>query len=309
MNIYLIISLIGIGFVLFLLAELLSRATEDLEEIFGQGIAGGVIAGIVTALPETIIVIESILNGKMAIAISTAIGGNIILFTFGIGFVGLLYSFKWKKNLKMKEDYRVEQRFLLISTILISIVIMLGYLNVILSVFFILVYIYYIAYRIKSKPQKKDVKHVNLKKDVGIVLISSFLIVFLAEPLINLIVQVSEETGITPAWFALFFIPILSDAEEFVTSIKLALSGTSLGSTALVSVIGSKIENGTLLLGIAGLLAWTPIRITSIYIELISVALVNIISVVVLLDGNIKKWESVSLMVTYFAVVILTKLV
>lgn len=309
MHIQTVVSLIIISASLFLLAELLSRATEDLEVLFGQGLAGGVITGIITALPETIVVIESILDNKMSVAISASIGGNVILFTFGIGIISLVYSIKWKKDLKMKEDYNVEQRFLLFSTILLSIAILIGYLNIILSVLFILLYVYYVAYRIKHKPRRDlEKEEVNIKKDVLMIVISSVLIVFLARPLVDSIVQFSTELGITPAWFALFFIPILSDAEELVTGIRLALSKNSeMGSTALVSLIGSKIQNGTMLLGIIGLLAWTPIKITSLTIELLTVAIINVVSMIVLLDGNVKKWESLTLLLSYFVVIVLTR--
>ncbi len=309
MHIQTLVSLIIISASLFLLAELLSRATEDLEVLFGQGLAGGVITGIITALPETIVVVESILDNKMSVAISTSIGGNVILFTFGIGIISLVYSIKWKKDLKMKEDYNVEQRFLLFSTILLSIAILIGYLNVILSVLFILLYVYYVAYRIKHKPRRDlDKEEVNIKKDVLMIVISSVLIVFLARPLVDTIVQFSTELGISPAWFSLFFIPILSDAEELVTGIRLALSKNSeMGSTALVSLIGSKIENGTMLLGIIGLLAWTPIKITSLTVELLTVAIINVVSMIVLLDGNVKKWESLTLLLAYFVVIAVTR--
>ncbi|PSN91655.1 Na(+)/Ca(2+) exchanging, partial [Candidatus Marsarchaeota G1 archaeon OSP_B] len=114
---YTVLSLLGVLGALTVAAELIAKGTEELEGAIGQGMAGGVVLGFLTALPETIVVVVAVLNSAGDVALGSAIGGNVILFTLGIGLVGLVYVKKWKSPLKMVGDYSVEYNFLVLSTL------------------------------------------------------------------------------------------------------------------------------------------------------------------------------------------------
>jgi len=50
--------------------------------------------GLLTALPETILVIVESISGHYDIALGSAISDNVILFTLGIGLVRIIYKLK-----------------------------------------------------------------------------------------------------------------------------------------------------------------------------------------------------------------------
>ena len=86
----------------------MAKGTRELEKVFGKGIAGGVILGFVNSLPETIIVFQAIFSGIYSIAISSLLGGNILLFTIGLGFVSIFYYMKYSsKIIKLDKDFNI----------------------------------------------------------------------------------------------------------------------------------------------------------------------------------------------------------
>ena len=89
-----------------------------------QGISGGIVMSLLTALPGTIFVIIASISGHYDIALGSAIGGNVILFTLSIGLVGIIYKLKWGTNLIISEEYKVENTFLFLSTLAIILVLL-----------------------------------------------------------------------------------------------------------------------------------------------------------------------------------------
>jgi hypothetical protein len=63
-------------------AALISEGAHELERSFGQGIVGGMILGLIETLPETAVVAFSASYGDVGVALGTALGGNVFLFTF-----------------------------------------------------------------------------------------------------------------------------------------------------------------------------------------------------------------------------------
>lgn len=68
-------------------SEFLALRSEILEVKFGAGFVGSVILGFITMLPELLFVLIAINEGQVDVAVGSAIGGNILIFTFGYGMV------------------------------------------------------------------------------------------------------------------------------------------------------------------------------------------------------------------------------
>ncbi|MBW9141978.1 MAG: sodium:calcium antiporter, partial [Candidatus Aramenus sp.] len=107
--------------------------------------------------------------------------------------------------------------------------------------------------------------------------------------------------GVPPVWLSLVLTPIASEMEEKVSAIRLATSHAEGGSLAIVSFIGSKIENATVLLALIGI--FTDFDLHPALPEVISALIANVIGVVTLLDGKLGAKESVMLIVLYFAMI------
>ncbi len=293
-------------------AELTSIGTDRIEPLMGQGMTGGVVLGLLGALPETIFVIIATLSMSYQIALGSALGGNIILFTLGIGIVGLVYSYKWKASVVMKEDYRVELYFLLASTAILAAVIMYGAIDRMSGAVLFMAYFVYLAYRY-ARAHKRMAFHAGTERGRRIyinggtyLLAGAVIVVAISGMFVNAISELSGSVGVSALWLALFISPLAADLGENISAVRIAMRNRGGGSTAIVSFIGSKLQNNTMLLGIIGLLAAQSVFIGGARTELVAVIIVNLLTVAVMLRGKLTRSESVMLIIAYAAIIALT---
>ena len=291
---------------LALSAELIARGTERLEKFMGQGMAGGIIMGLLTALPETIFVIVAVLRNEPYVALGSAIGGNVLLFTFGIGFLGLYFYLKWRRNLVIQEDYAVEHKFLIITTIALALIILYGRLNLFTAVPLLSIYLYYATYRVRkfTKEDSGDVDEKEVLKASLYLVVGAFLLVIFSEPFIDQIVLLSEQIGIPAIWLALIITPLAGELEETISAIRLTHASINGGSLAIFDFVGSKIENATVLLAIIGL--FSDISIMPGITELLATVIANIMAILILMDKKLGVKESLSLLFIYFLIAFLS---
>ena len=278
----------------------------------GQGMTGGVVLGLLGALPETIFVIIATLSMSYQIALGSALGGNIILFTLGIGVVGLIYAYKWKKPVAMKEDYKVELYFLLASTAILAAVIMYGAIDRISGTVLFLAYFAYLAYRY-AQAHKRMAFHAGTEhgrrvfiRGGAYLLAGAIIVLAVSGMFVNAIAALSGSVGISALWLALFISPLAADLGENISAVRIAMRNEGGGSTAIVSFVGSKLQNNTMLLGIIGLLAAQSVFIGGARIEFIAVIMVNLLTIAVILRGKLTRNESAVLVIAYGAIMALT---
>jgi cation:H+ antiporter len=290
-------------------AEFITSATNDLEDIFGQGFAAGIVLGIIEALPETIVVIIAITQRSYDIAIGAALGGNIVLFSFGIGMVGLVYMRKWHTPLVMKDDYEVEFRFLTLSTLVFVIIALYEQLNIFVGAVLVLLYIAYLLKRYSKahdmfvKNEGEETIKAGIFHASAYILIGFLIVLVASAPLVGDISQIASIIQIPALWLSLVIIPIVSDLGENINGYRLANGRRGGGSTAIVSFIGSKLENNTLLLGLICVFALPNLPISNALPEFISVIAVNLIALLVMKRGKLNYITSASLIVLYFLVI------
>ncbi len=301
------LEFIGIFIGFFISAELLAKGADELEDFLGQGISGGIILGILTALPETIFVLIASLKGDFNIAFGSALGGNVLLFTFGIGLIGILYKLKWKSDLSINAEYEVENKFLLLTTIAIAGITIYGTLNIITGVLLFLIYAYYVAYRIRKfrgEKHEEEKNGLDIRKPVAFMIIGGLLLILLSQPFIEYINTISSLFNIPVVWLSLVISPIAGELEEKISAIRLVTMSKTGGSLSILSFVGSKIENATILLGIIGI--FTEYSIYSSLPEILSMITANTIALYILFDKKLKFSESIILVTIYFAIVFLS---
>ncbi|MCG3108117.1 hypothetical protein L3N51_00398 [Metallosphaera sp. J1] len=287
---YLLLQFLLVLFLMLLSAELLSRGVEDLERVMGQGLAGGVILGTLTALPETLIVLVAVLEHKGGIALGSAVGGNVVLFTLGLGLVAIAYHLKWGKSLTMKGDYKRELLVMTLASIILVVSLALGDLNPLFSAVLFSIYVYYVASRIRRGTRGK----INVKS-VMEVLVGGGIVVVLSPYFVNLISDIATYSGISQTWISLALTPVVAELEEGMSALRIALRYPAGGSTAVVSYFGSKIQNATFLLGLVGL-DFVDVRGPFLLLALIS----NLIGIAIVRDGKLTFAEGLILSVLYF---------
>ena len=290
---------------IFVSAELLAKGADELEDFLGQGITGGIILGFLTALPETIFVIVASLEGSFDVALGSAIGGNVLLFTLGIGLVGLLYALKWRSTLQISSEYSVENVFLIISSVAMLLVLIYGKLDIISALLLILIYIIYVVYRvIKFRGERGSRKEGNLVKPIIFIIAGGILLVVFSHYFVDYINEIATMFNVPAIWLSLLIAPIAGELEEKISAFRLIQMSKDGGSLSILSFVGSKIENATVLLGIIGL--FTDYKLQVALPEYISALVANIIAIYVLFDKRLRTIESTILIGVYIVMVILS---
>ncbi len=290
-------------------AELINRGTERFEKVVGQGMAGGVILGFMSSLPELIFVLVAIGKGSASVALGSAIGGNIILFTIGIGVVGITYFMKWKKPLKMKDDYKTEVLFLLVSNLSLILLVIYGKLDYISGVLLLLIYAIYLAYRYMHA-HSRTMASLRTKKGRraalgGIVYFSTGIIVvtILSDVFIHYIITFAGMIGVSALFLSIVITPIAADLPEQLSAYRMSVSSEGGGSTALVGFIGSKLQNNTVLLGAIGILSAVTVRSSSSLTAFLLVIGINFIAIATIYRGTLTFRNGVFLAALYFIAV------
>ncbi|AAK41422.1 sodium:calcium antiporter [Saccharolobus solfataricus] len=299
------LEFIGIFIAIFVSAELLAKGADELEDFLGQGITGGIILGFLTALPETIFVIVASLEGSFDVALGSAIGGNVLLFTLGIGLVGVFYAFKWRTALQISSEYSVENVFLVLTTIGMLLVLIYGKLNIISGLLLILIYVIYVVYRVaKFRREGMEREKGNLMKPVGFIIAGGVLLVVFSHYFVEYINEIAIMFNVPAIWLSLVIAPIAGELEEKISAFRLVLMSKDGGSLSILSFVGSKIENATVLLGIIGI--FTDYELQQALPEYASSLIANMIALYVLFDKRLKTFESVILIGVYVIIVILS---
>ncbi|MDE1851384.1 MAG: sodium:calcium antiporter [Candidatus Micrarchaeota archaeon] len=309
--IQIVIVIAGFG----IAAELVARATGKLEPLLGQGMAGGVILGLMGALPETMFVIIAMLHGSDGVALGSALGGNVILFTLGIGIVGIVYAMKWKQPIVMKEDYHVESIFLLVATLAMVVLLIYGNLGKLSGVLLILIYAVYLGYRYaKSRKQiyartRNSAARKIMAEGMVMLAIGTIIVLLLSETFVHLLTGLSNAISVPAIWLALVISPLAAELEENLGAYKIATKTHGGGSTAIVSFIGGKLQNNTVLLGIIGILASSPVSLHGSMSAFIAVIVINMLALWAMSNGRVTLLNGISLVVLYFVAIAVTYLV
>lgn len=291
--------LAGLG----LAAELVARGTEELERSLGQGISGGIVLGLLVALPETIVVVVAVLNRSYDVAVGAAIGGNVLIFTIGLGILGLAYFLRWGKTLDMRGDYRIEYYFVLVSTLFLIPVSLYGHLDRASGGALVFLYAFYVYYRVsRSKMQRAGPVR---KLRVGVLLVAGvILMTFLSDPFVHSIDSLSTSTGIQAGWLALVVTPFGSEIGELVSTFRLSVRTQMGGSLSVVGLAGAKIQNATFLMGVIGLLSSGAVPLRPVLPDIGATVVAGLLGVAVLLDGRLGVRDSALLLAMYFVLVL-----
>ncbi len=277
----------------------MSKGTIELEKRFGKGIAGGIILGIVNALPETIIVTEAVLNGFYEVALGSALGGNILLFTLGLGVISIAYYIKYRsKVIQLEGEINIEYYSLVVATLVLLVSIIYGQLNVYLSLCLLFIYVFYVFKRYRNYSSRRDLISKNsVKKGIIYLLIGGISLIFITKYFIISVINTAEILGVPTLLITVLLTPLAGELGENLIAVKLISTSPSDATTAIINFMGSKLENMTLLLSIIGLSQTISLR--SSILELIMILFATLIFLGILKDKNIKINEGISLFLIY----------
>ena len=264
---------------LILASWILSYGAEHLSVRFGAKFVGRTLLSVATTLPEIAIVIYAASVGLYEVAIGAGLGSNILMMTLGLALMLLIATTRLSKAPLKRIDvstFKIDKVFLLVSALISAVLLLDGY-NFIDGFIFVGMFVAYvlIAYIEMKREQKisepvvvKTVEgksiatpvHISTNKNDMTKAILAFVagtigIVVGAGPFIHSLQTFSEDIGVSTIVLAVIISPIAGEMPEKISMMILARKGAAGTAIAIANVLGSKILNNSLLLGVAILAA------------------------------------------------------
>ncbi len=254
---------------------ILSYGAEHLSMRFGAKFVGRTLLSVATTLPEIAIVMYAASVGLYEVAIGAGLGSNVLMMTLGLALMLLIATTKLSKAPLKKIDvstFKIDKIFLLASALISAVLLLDGY-NFIDGFIFVGMFVGYvlIAYIEMKREQKvgqaaviqtadnKSIStpaHVMTSRNDMTKAILAFIagtigIVIGAGPFIHSLQTFSEDIGVSTIVLAVIISPIAGEMPEKISMMILARKGAAGAAIAIANVLGSKILNNSLLLGVA----------------------------------------------------------
>lgn len=306
--------------VLAVSSEFLAKGAEILEKKFGAGFVGSVILGFVTMLPELVFVLVAVRAGESDVALGSAVGGNILLFTIGLGLVIMLALWRHGEHIQLSHLMRDDFLYLFVSSLYLIFAALDGQFGLIDGIVLTLLYVLFVGHqywetrkfpegfhpkdtRKASEEEKGDEGETKMGKYILFFLIGTVGILWAAEPFVEAIVEISIETGISALFLSLVISPIASEMPEKISALILTLHSMTGAEMAVANFVGSKIQANTLLFG--GMILYfmnlnsTPMPVGDTFLDIMVAIITTLVGTYVLLDLKLHRKEGIIISVLY----------
>jgi len=307
-----VIQLLAATALLTVASYAIAVSGEKLSERLGHSFGAGVLLGLMTALPETILVYESLALGQVGAGLSSAVGANAMLMTLGLGLLGLVFFLKYRSPITLEGKYGLELRALLISTALIGLSLLASALipgtpgenpleRAVLALTGVVLASVYVIYAFKSfsTSNEEEKGEGGVTRHVLLLIAGGLLAIAVTPYFLKSVEEVSQRFGVPLEFLVYLVSPVAAELEEQLSSYIMIFRGKELGSPAVYSFLGSKIENSTvlispfLILG-ADLTSYSPL--------LVALIVSNLFSIAVLKDGRLGLKESLIGLALYVSI-------
>jgi cation:H+ antiporter len=307
-----VIQLLAATALLTVASYAIAVSGEKLSERLGHSFGAGVLLGLMTALPETILVYESLALGQVGAGLSSAVGANAMLMTLGLGLLGLVFFLKYRSPITLEGKYGLELRALLISTALIGLSLLASALipgtpgedpleRAVLALNGVVLASVYVIYAFKSfsTSNEEEKGEGGVTRHIFLLIAGGLLAIAVTPYFLKSVEEVSQRFGVPFEFLVYLVSPVAAELEEKLSAYIMIFRGKELGSPAVYSFLGSKIENSTvlispfLILG-ADLTSYSPL--------LVALIISNLFSIAVLKDGKLGLKESLIGLALYVSI-------
>ena len=276
---------------LSLASWVLAYGAEHLSVKFGGKFVGRTLLSVATTLPEIAIVVYASSVGLYEVAVGAGLGSNILMMTLGLSIMLIIATTRLSKAPLKQIDvstFKLDKIFLLVSAVLSAIMLIDGY-NFIDGIIFVGMFIGYILVALYEMKKENRANKLNVVADTSApvapanhsdaagtpsssyassehhpvvgrsemakaalaFLIGTLGIVFGASPFISSLQSFSVDIGVSTIVLAVIISPIAGEMPEKISMMILAKKGAAGASIAIANVLGSKVLNNSLLLGVA----------------------------------------------------------
>jgi cation:H+ antiporter len=307
-----VIQLLAATALLTVASYAIAVSGEKLSERLGHSFGAGVLLGLMTALPETILVFESLALGQVGAGLSSAVGANAMLMTLGLGLLGLVFFLKYRSPITLEGKYGLELRALLISTALIGLSLLASALipgtsggnpleHAVLALTGVVLASVYVIYAFKSfsTSNEEEKGEGGVTRHVLLLIAGGLLAIAVTPYFLKSVEEVSQRFGVPFEFLVYLVSPVAAELEEQLSSYIMIFRGKELGSPAVYSFLGSKILNSTVLISPFLILG---ADLTSYSPFLMALIISNLFSIAVLKDGRLGLKESLIGLALYVSI-------
>jgi cation:H+ antiporter len=307
-------------------AELIVKGAEILEHKFGSVFVGAIVLGFITTFPELLFVIIAVLAMEQQIALGSAIGGNILLFTLGYGLVITLAYLRHREMVTLPKTIHDDLLYLLFASLFLLFATLFdGILDLFDALVLTTLDVIYVIHQLvearnltlaKVREEAYD-EHIDYETVVLtrknyfnsflLLLIGGILILIVAEPFVHSISVLSVEFGISALFLALVISPFASEMPEKISAYILTYKSMKGAEMAISNFVGSKVQNNTLLFGLMTLTSIIAfgegISTNNEVVSMLFMVLTTIVGVIVTYDLKLNKKEGIGVLTLYFLVI------
>lgn len=259
-----LLNLIILVISLFLLikgATMSTRFAVKVAESFrlSKYIVGFIIVAIISILPETLISINSAIQGVPSLGLATLFGSNVADLTL----VFAVIIFVTKKNIKVESKIlknNIIYPFILIIPIILGLD---GYYSRIEGVSLLIVGLifYYFAFKNNDEPKTENVPTHDRSKYIYLLLLGMLVLLVGSHFTVTSTANLAAAVGISPIIIGMFIIGLGSVIPELLFSIKSVKENDD--SLAVGDLLGTVLADATIVVGILALISpfYFPIKI------------------------------------------------
>ncbi len=307
----------GLLLLIMFAAYLLSHGAEVMADKWGTTIAGSLILGLLTTLPEYTFVYWASVKGRYDMAIGSAIGACTLLVTLGYGLVILVATTKLSRkpvpNIRLTKATRVDAAFLLITALVALLFVWndsaLSLLEgIILAAVFLTYVVLVVTMCGKHGEELLHVPHRKLFIALGQILIGGAVIFLVSEPFVDTMILLAQAFNVSPVVIAIVLGPIASEMPEKMTAYITVWRNGKLAQLSISNFIGSKVNHNSLLLAIIPFVGYAKQhgKIPGLMSPMFLVMTIMTVFVSAMLArGRIERWNGAVLVACYIAIMIL----
>lgn len=307
----------GLLAVVVVAAYMLSHGAEVLSDKWGTTIAGSIVLGLLTTLPEYTFVYWACIKGRYDMAIGSAIGACTLLVTLGYGLVILLATSRLSRKpvpmIRLSKATRIDAAFLMI-TALVALVLVWndGGLSFVEGLTLALIFVLYVVLVFKTSSHLEDgLVHVHSKRLLtagGMILVGGALIFVVSEPFVDTMIGLANALHVSPVVIAIVLGPIASEMPEKLTAYITVLRNGNLAQLSICNFIGSKVNHNSLLLAVIPFVAYAK-GMGEVHglmsVMFLAMTLLTMLVSVALARGVLYRWHGWSLVACYVLVMAL----
>lgn len=251
-----------------------------------------------TSAPEAAVSIDAALKGSNAIALNNVIGSNVFNLLAVVGICGIINAMPVDRML-LKFDYLVN---IAITVIMLGFILFTGGIGRIEGAIFLLIFVIYMIYTVKTALKEKVKEEENKKKismPLAIVYIAGglALVVFGGDKVVESASEIAIMFGMSETLVGLTIVAIGTSLPELVTSIVASSKGEN--GLALGNVIGSNIFNIIFILAFSSVLNPIGAAAVAVYDTLFLLFTTLMVYILAKNDGEISKKEGFAMVLIY----------